>query len=334
MNLSRHTALILSVFLLVFGDARSAVAMQATAPAPRTPDLQRQLDQLVHRALPGALGIAVLDLPSGVQWRANAEQAFPMMSVFKAPLAAAVLDQIERGEIAIDQTVTIKRGDLQSGLLRDDFRGERMQFSVRDLLTDAVSKSDNTAADALLQLVGGPAAVSAFLQRHGIKGMRVDQGEAGASVVFSGLTLNQQPPADETDAQQLTRRRRGYDAYLLDPRNRSSPDAAFSFLAKLWRSELLSPASTQRLIALMVAQTTPARLRAGLPPAVQLADKCGTSYTLENRTAAFNDIGILSWPDGHVVIVAAFLSGSTAPLNERNAIFADLARDVAATVHP
>lgn len=84
----------------------------------------------------------------------------------------------------------------------------------------------------------------------------------------------------------------------------------------------------------MAAQTIPARLRAGLPQGVWLADKCGTSYTLDDTTAAFNDIGILRWPDGRVVIVAAFLTASPASLDQRNAIFADLAREVATGLHP
>jgi hypothetical protein len=83
---------------------------------------------------------------------------------------------------------------------------------------------------------------------------------------------------------------------MADPRNRSTPDAAVMFLRKLWRNELLSTASTQYLLELMYAQTTPARLRAGLPSHVRLADKCGTSVTVDELTAAFNDIGILRWP--------------------------------------
>jgi beta-lactamase class A len=67
---------------------------------------------------------------------------------------------------------------------------------------------------------------------------------------------------------------------------------------------------------------------------VRLADKCGTSYTLEKTTAAYNDIGILSWPDGRAVAVAAFLTASTASKDERDALFAELAREVAAALHP
>lgn len=311
-------------------EAATRPAVEAMPPA----GLQARLESLARRARPGTFGITVLDLHSGQAWRVNAGQAFPMMSVFKAPVAAAILDRIERGQLAMDREVIIHRDALESGTIRDHFRGERMRFTVGQLLTAAVSRSDNTAVDALLPLAGGPGGVTAFLQAHGIEGMRVDTGERGFRPVFEDLKPGQQPPANETDAQQLARLRRGYRAYLADPRNRSTPDAAASFLRKLWDGQLLSPASTRHLLDLMYAQTTPSRLRQGLPPGVRLADKCGTSYTLEKTTAAYNDIGILSWPDGRAVAVAAFLTASTASKDERDALFAELAREVAAALHP
>lgn len=315
---------------------KSAVGASPHAPlsATRIASLQDHIDALVRRSRPGSLGVAVLDLRSGHEWRANAAQPFPMMSVFKVPVAAAVLALIEQGKLSMDQVVIIRRSELEAGTIRDHFQGEQASFTVRQLLTAAVSKSDNTAVDALLARIGGPAVVTDFLRKHGIDGMRVDLGEKGFNPIFANLAPNQQAPVGETAAQELTRLRRGYDAYLTDPRNRSTPDAAASFLRKLWKKELLSAASTQYLIDLMYAQTAPNRLRAGLPTGVRLADKCGTSYTLEGRTAAFNDIGILVWPDGHAVIIAAFLTASTASKDERQAIFADLTRDVTAALHP
>lgn len=331
MNARRACMLIFAAFQLAFG----RIAVAATQPSiPNPPELQRRLDELVHASQPGVLGITVVDLQSGHAWRANADRAFPMMSVFKAPVAAAVLAGIEQGQWSFDQSVIVRRDELESGTIRDHFKGERMSFTVRQLLTDAVSHSDNTAVDTLLRVIGGPQVVTTFLRAHGIEGMRVDLGERGFRPVFEDLQPGQSPPARETDAQQLARLRRGYHAYLADPRNRSTPDAAADFLHKLWNKELLSPASTAYLLDLMYAQTTPSRLRLGLPPGVRLADKCGTSYTLENTTAAYNDIGILSWPDGHAVIVAAFLTGSTAPKDQRDALFADLAHTVAVTLHP
>ena len=113
--------------------------------------LQTTLNELAQRARPGELGISVLNLQTGASWWVNANREYPMMSVFKAPLGATVLAQIDAGILSYDQRVNIRRTDLRSGAseIRDQFTGDAMTFSVRQLLTLAVSKSDNTAADAL-----------------------------------------------------------------------------------------------------------------------------------------------------------------------------------------
>jgi len=311
-----------------------AVAVDSSATVNTRARLQGKLEALTQRARPGTLGITVLDLPSGTTWRVNADHAYPMMSVFKAPVGATVLARIDHGDLSFDQTIRLARADLMSGPIRDQFHGDEMTFTVRQLLIAAVSKSDNTAVNALIKLVGGPAVVTNFLRTHHIEGMRVDMDEAEIGHVFDGLGPHGQAPANETSVEENQRLQRGYKAFLADPRNRSTPDAAAMFLRKLWRNELVSPASTRYLIDLMYGQTAPSRLRAGLPADVRLADKCGTSYTLDGVTAAYNDIGILTWPDGHTVIVAAFLTASHSSQKERDAIFAELGRETAAALHP
>jgi beta-lactamase class A len=243
-----------------------------------------------------------------------------------------VLAQIDAGHIALSQEVTIDRRDVVNGAavpsIGAHFIGEHMRFTVDRLLVAAVSESDNTAVDALIRLIGGPRVVTGFLHAHDIDGMRVDLGEAGVSHILEDTAAGQSTPPQETDQAALARLRRGYRAYLRDPRNRTTPDAAADFLEKLWSGRLLSAASTKRLLDLMYAQTNPDRLRAGLPDGVRFADKCGTSYSLEGETAAFNDMGIITWPNGHTIIVAAFLTASQAAKKARDALFAEIAKDV------
>ncbi|MGC1549016.1 MAG: class A beta-lactamase [Rhodanobacter sp.] len=300
--------------------------------------LQTSLDTMARQAKPGLFGIAVLDLQSGVEWRVNADHAYPMMSVFKAPVAAAVLSLIDDGSLSLQQKVILSRADVQDGSavpsIGAHFHGERMAFTVDQLLTAAISESDSTAADALVKLVGGPGAVTAYLRKHGIEGMRVDMDEAGIARLFANLPPGEKPPGDETPQQAWQRRQHGYAAFLADPRNRSTPDAAVSFLRKLWSNELLSKASTQRLIRLMELQTIPNRIRAGLPAGVRWADKCGTADSSGGETAAYNDIGILTGPDGHVVIITAFLTDSHASKEVQDGMFAQLGRAVAAALYP
>ena len=324
--------------LAMTGLSPSIRAADAAAASNAHAALQARLDALVQHARPGLLGIAVLDPQSGTEWHVNADRAYPMMSVFKAPLAAAVLARVDRGDIALEQTVTLTRAEVTAGSavpsIGAHFRGDSMTFTVRQLLTAAVSESDNTAADALVKLLGGPASVTAFLRAHGIERMHLDLDEAGIARIFDNLGPSGQPPAGETPAAEAQRLQHGYQTFLADPRNRSTPEAAVVFLRKLWRKELLSPNSTRYLLGLMEAQTVPNRLRAGLPIDIKLADKCGTSSTIDGRTAAFNDIGILTAPDGRSMIVAAFLTDSPATQVERDALFVDLGREVAAAFRP
>jgi len=283
------------------------------------------------------LGIAVRDLQSGRTWLVNAGQAFPMMSVFKTPLAAAVLSRIDRGTLSLAQKVTIRRADLMTGgvsQIAATFRGDQETFTLGQLLEAAVSHSDNTAADVLLELIGGPRVVTAYLRAHGIRNIRVDRGEDQIAEEFQAEPAQGAEQRNESPEQREARLRRGYEAFLEDPRDRATPEAAVRFLEKLWQGELLSPASTRLLLGLMYNQKVPDRLRAGIPAEVRLADKCGTSYSIDGMTAAFNDIGILTWPDGHTVIVAAFLTASHAPGDRMNALFESIARAVVTDLHP
>ena len=300
--------------------------------------LQARLAALAERARPGTLGIAVLDPDSGASWRVNADRAYPMMSVFKAPLGAAVLERVDRGVLSLDRTVALTPADLRAGPgpMRGELQSGRTEFSVRRLLDAAVSESDNTAADALVKLLGGPAAVTAFLRAHGVDGMRVDRDERTLAHDIDGLAADADAPrANESAAEKLARRRRGYAGYLADPRDTSTPEAAVTFLRKLWRGELVSRESTALLLETMThSPTVPNRLKGGVPAGARLTHKSGTSITFEGVTAAHNDIGVVSWPDGRTVIVAAFLTASPASEPERDAIFSTLARDVTAELHP
>ncbi len=349
MTRLRHPLFLLACTSLALSlSTLAASAGESSNPTgnERSAELQSKLNALSQCARPGTFGVTILDLQSGSRWTINAHPdggrghspGYPMMSVFKAPVAAVVLSQVDSGALSLDRKVTVTRAEVDPGSavpsIGDNFKGERMTFTVRELLAAAVTQSDNTAVDALIKVAGGPQVVTAFLHAHGISDMRVDEDEAGVGRVFANLGSAAAAPAGETPEQKDRRLRAGYKAFLTDARNRSTPDAAAAFLEKLWRNQLLSRASTQYLLHLMYAQSWTHRLRDGLPSDVRLADKTGTSGTVDGMTAANNDIGLITWPDGYTVIVAAFLMDSKAPEKERDALFADVARETAKALHP
>lgn len=300
------------------------------------PDLQAELTAFARRAAPARLGIAVLDVASGRRWGIDSDVPFIMMSVFKAPVAAAVLAQVEAGTLSLDQAVTLAPGDLVEGSavpsVGDQLAAGKTVFTVRELLAGAVSQSDNTAVDALIRLAGGPRAVTAFLHGHGIDAMHVETDEGDLARVAEHLTPGQSIPAHETAAQTLARERRGYAALLADPRNRSTPAAAIDFLRRLAAGELLTSRDTGLLIELMRRQTLPFRLRGGIPPGADFADKCGTGTTVGGRTVAWNDIAVMTLAGGRRILIAVFMQDTPMPKAGRDRLFAEIARAVAAGV--
>ena len=96
------------------------------------------------------------------------------------------------------------------------------------------------------------------------------------------------------------------------------PSAIVGALARLKRGELLSPASTARLLDIMAnTHTGPNRLRGGLQPGWSLSHKTGTGQILDGVQAGYNDIGILTAPDGKSYSVAVMIKKTSTPLPVR-----------------
>ncbi|MDP3299160.1 MAG: class A beta-lactamase, partial [Phenylobacterium sp.] len=296
--------------------------------------------ELLARTAPARLGVAMMNLENGELWAINGSDRFPMQSVFKAPLAAAVLAEVDAGRLSLDETVTLNDADLSPpfSAVAAAYPGRR-DYTIADLLTLSTGASDNTAADLLMRRIGGPGAVTAWLRGHGIDHMRVDRYERQLQPEISGMGSFR--PAWKSEAAYgevlaatpAETRRTATARYLNDPRDTTSPRDALLFLAKLARGELLSEASTARLLQIMEETPTGAnRLAAGLPDDARLAHKTGTARTDLGLNPATNDIGLITLADGRRYVVAVFLSGSTKSEAEREAVIADVARAVTKAV--
>ena len=115
-----------------------------------------------------------------------------------------------------------------------------------------------------------------------------------------------------------TVRRAAFNAYVADPVDGAAPSAIALALARLKAGELLSPSSTHFLTTVMSGtRTGKARLRAALPPGWSLAHKTGTGQDLGARTAGFNDVGIVTAPDGKSYAVAVMIGDTARPPRER-----------------
>lgn len=98
---------------------------------------------------------------------------------------------------------------------------------------------------------------------------------------------------------------------LRSPTNTTTANTSAAFRTKLWKGQLLALSSTRYLLDLMFVQVHPQRLRAGIPPSVCLADKTGTAG-IEGLTLAWNDIGLVTFPDGRALVITGYLSHTAA----------------------
>ena len=326
--------------LLLGGACLALAACQKDAPltVSHTPrlDMQRldrEVGALAARAAPGVLGFGLMNLESGEFWVRLGDRAFPMMSVFKLPLGAAVLAEVDAGRLKLAETLTITAKDLSPPYspIADAWPG-RTAYTVGEVLTAALTDSDNTAADVLMKRIGGPGDVSAWLQDEKVDEVRVDRYErelapdilamapfrpAWKGAAFAAAVATVAP----------ARRHAATLAYMADPRDTATPRGMLGFLRKLNDGELISPASTRLLLERLQATPRGAdRIKAGLPKGATFAHKPGTSGTDQGLTAAYNDVGVITLADKRRYAVAAFLSGSTAPESARAALFADLGR--------
>lgn len=301
-------------------------------PAP-TDTAAPELQRIAERVKAGKLGVAMLDLgePGAMPRGFNLDAPMPMQSVFKLPLGIFVLHKADRGELSLDDTITLTRADLSiaHSPVADRF-DEKQDYTIEELVRAAVAQSDNTAADVLLKRVGGPEALTAFFNDPGFRVDRYEyelQPQAVGLPAFAGQWIGldaffeaqkQVPAAAQEAAMTL---------YLADPRDRMTPQFAVRMLARLARGELLSAASTDKMMEILRSTTTGAdRLKAGVPDGAVVYHKTGTGPDVEGVNSASNDIGIIELTDGRRVAVAVFLSGSELPPPARAEIFADVAR--------
>jgi beta-lactamase class A len=304
------------------------------APSPALVSTIRNLGQ----GFRGKVGIAVrrVDADWTVAWNGNA--LFPQQSVSKFWVALTFLDAVDRGKLRITDTTTITRNDMtlfhqpSAAMIKDG--GWTTSYS--DLMRRAMTQSDNTANDTLLRAVGGPDAVRSYLARRMIRDVRFGPGERLLQATTAGLDWRQDYSVGRNFYTARARlpmaaRVKALDNYLASPPDGAAPASIVEALARLKQGDMLSAASSRLLLSIMAeAKTGPQRIKGGVPPGWSYLHKTGTGQDLPPRSTGFNDIGIMTAPDGTSYAVAVMIGSTTVAIPERWALMQAVARAVAA----
>ena len=163
---------------LLFPLALFALSSPVPDPAPADPVVvaarAAEKDGLV-------VGVSVLHVESGRAVSHRGGETFQMASVFKVPVAIAVLDAVEKGKLRLDQEVEIRAADrMEIGPLYDEWK-PGMRVTVARMVDVMLVDSDNTAADVLVALVGGPSSVEKALVARGVTGVKVSLDERASA---------------------------------------------------------------------------------------------------------------------------------------------------------
>jgi beta-lactamase class A len=281
---------------------QTIVLWMATAAACSPAALKAQV-HATSQAAKGHVGVSAAKLESSQRFSVHGGSRFPMQSVYKLPIAMAVLHEVEERKLDLDGNVRVTIEDYVPPALHSPLRDKFPRggaFSRRELLRRSIVDSDGSASDILLHELGGTREVRRYLKSIGAKDIRVLHTEAQL--------------ADDTHAQ--------YEDW-------AKPDGAVDLLIQLQTGKALNPEHTQLLLDWMKESVTGKdRIRAKLPAGTVVADKTGSSGTFKGLAAATNDIGLITMPDGHPLAIAIFVSDSKANTATRNAVIADIAREV------
>jgi len=301
----------------------AGVSQTSSAALP----LLREVERLA-RSGKGVVGVAAWRLDGkGPRLFYNADQAFPLASTFKVAVAGTILTKVDRGELSLDQMITVDPAmHVPSAVIADRFIHPGVSLSLHNLLELMITQSDNTATDVLTAAAGGPAAVTQWLRGQGITGQRIDRDTAQLLRDFyglpPGLLAEKYDEAAKADPGFLARSGRPNPAFDDDIRDTTTPEAMATLLTRIFTGKALKPDSTKVLTAIMErTRTGENRLHGILPEGTIVAHKTGTIG------GTVNDAGVIYLPgDAGKVVIAVYIKKSDASTELRERAIAEIAR--------
>jgi len=265
-------------FLLAIG----LLPASAVFASSKTDSAKEEIEKILKEANYKG-GIAIKNSESGDSIVIRGDEMFPMASVYKFPIAVAILKKIESGELKHDQKFHLNKDEILTGLrgpIAKKYPNGDVDLTTDELLKFMVSDSDNTACDFLIKIAGGPGAITSELRKVRIENINVSRTE---SEIMS--TTNEPGP-------------KALDA--------ASPLAMVHLYEKLRDGKVLNTNSAAFLLKLMTESNNPPHIPNGLPNNVKIAHKSGWC----DKDLCVNDTGLITLPNNKGnLVMAIFLNG-------------------------
>ena len=273
--------------------------VKAMAKVSLEADLQTFIDGKDAR-----IGVAVISGTDTVS--VNGHEPFPMMSVYKFPIALAVADRCRATGLLFAERLHVTgknlNPDTYSPMLKKygDIGADGAEISLRELLKYALQESDNNASDILLDWAGGAEKVDCYISGLGADGISVKWSE------------------DEM-----------YEDHDRSYGNSSTPVA----MASLMNLFIGMPEDSLTVELKQIMETCATGTARLVKPLVNsdavVGHKTGTGFTLpDGRLMAINDAGYVILPDGIRYSIAVFIADSGYSAVETEALIAGISEIV------
>ncbi|MCD2350831.1 class A beta-lactamase [Pseudosulfitobacter pseudonitzschiae] len=289
---TRNSTLSRTVAGIVLGVSMAAASFAQTPVG----ELEQTVDRIEAR-LGGRIGIALVDTGSDFTWANRPDEQFLMNSTVKVPLCGALLARVDAGTLSLTDELPVTEGDIVTyAPVTEQHVGQSMNMAA--LCLAAIDMSDNTAANLLIEHLGGPQAITQFFRSTGDIESRLDRFEPELNTFTPG-----------------------------DPRDTTTPVASADTVRNLLLGDVLSKNSRKQLADWMRHGGVTAKLlRAGAPADWQIYDKSGSGSHTRNLVAMVIPDGRAPW------IVSIFISDIDADFETRNAALQDISRAIRAVI--
>lgn len=254
------------------------------------------------------IGIAVIiDGKDTVSINGNKE--FPMLSVYKFPIALALADNYRTNGLDFSYPIAILKEDLhldtyspmtEKLLASDKMVTDTLIMPTRELLAYMLQQSDNNASDIVVKGLMGTSNVMRILNKSGIEGVNAISTEA---------EMHENPELSYKNSTTPLAMARLFDRF-----DRDGTDSLSLEIKQL----------------LETCKTGESRLpKPLLATNAVIGHKTGTGFTLpDGRLMAVNDAGYVHLPNGRHYSIAVFIANSGYDMKKTESLIAEISEIV------
>jgi len=310
----------------------TVLSLLAAAPASAADwpeQLVKKIEQIDQRS-PGSVGVYVKRLDDGKEMSYAGDRPWYMASTAKVPIAIAVLQQVERGKLSLDQEFALEDTDKVDGSGELVWQNRGKRYDVEALLNAMLMRSDNTAANMLIRAIGEDtlnAGARDYMGRREIGDItsytqiRYDVYSelhpsarelsnrnlveiAGAAMGPARVQAFSRSAGLKADALHVHTMRDAYARYYQRGLNTATMEGYGAMLEKLVQGKLLPDSQREMLYDYMkINEPGEYRLAGGLPNKTSFIHKTGTQFERACH------VGVINPRDEAAIVVAACVEG-------------------------